>query len=101
MEVHLIHALILTPYESSLINATDWNEICAQDFTVHALYCKDSGGMLFHSDNQNSDCANEISKIQQTLAKCGISFTLSKQIIILSDDECEYCVEDVRKHFNH
>lgn len=101
MELYLTHALILTQFEASLINPKDWDEVCAQDFAVHALYCQDSGRMIFHSDNQKSDCAMEISKIKQTITNLGIRAFYNEQIIILSDDECEYCVEDVKRHFNH
>ena len=63
MIVHLTHALILTQFEADLLNTLEWDEIIAQDFTVHALYCSDTNEILFHSDNQKSNCAEEISKI--------------------------------------
>ena len=55
MIVHLTHALILTQFEADLLNTLEWDEIIAQDFTVHALYCSDTNEILFHSDNQNSN----------------------------------------------
>lgn len=98
MELHLVHALVLTPFESSLV-PLEWEEVAACDFAIHALYCENSGRLLFHSDNQKFDCAKEISKIQHLLKLSGINLSLSKQIIILRDDENEYCEQDVLKHF--
>lgn len=98
MELRLTHALVLTPFESSL-TSLDWDTVAQQDYPIHALYCQTSRALLFHSDNQKSDCANEISKIISLLAKTTNNLVVDKQIIILRENECEYCAEDVLKHF--
>lgn len=100
MKYHFIRAIILTPFESSLA-PLDWEILDAQDYPIHVLYCKTTGAILFHSSNQKSDCAKEISKIYNLLEKLNISVEESKQIIVLRDDENEYDVRDVIKHFNH
>ncbi len=98
MELHLVHALVLTPYESSLVSL-DWETVAATDFAIHALYCRESNRLLFHSDNQKFDCAKEITKIEHLLKSASIHLSLEHQIIILEDNECEYCEQDVIKHF--
>ncbi len=98
MGLHLVHALVLTPFESTL-SALDWETVGAQDYPIHFLYCKDTGATLFHSDNQKSNCAEEISKIINLLAKTTDKLTVDKQIIVLRENECEYCAKDVLKHF--
>ena len=99
MKLHLTHALVLTQFEDSL-NSREWALLSAQDYPIHALYCHDSRNLLFHSDNQKSNCSEEISKIIKMLELCNIQLIHDKQIIILRDDENEYCAEDVKKHFN-
>ena len=99
MEYHLIHALVLTPFESSLV-PLEWDSVAATDFAVHALYCKESAQLLFHSDNTKINCADEISKIKQTLEKTNNRVELSQQIIILGKQENEYDAQDVIKHFH-
>ena len=99
MKLHLTHALVLTQFEDSL-NPREWALLSAQDYPIHALYCHDSRNLLFHSDNQKSNCSDEISKIIKTLENCNIQLIHDKQIIILRDDENEYSAEDVKKHFN-
>jgi hypothetical protein len=99
MELHLVHTLILTHFEASLINPNSWEEVIAQDFTVHALYCRETKNLLFHSDYQKSDPIEEISKIEQILKMTGNCVKIEKQIIILRDDENEYCANDVIKYF--
>lgn len=98
MEYHLIHALVLTPFESSL-PAQTWEELVTMDYPIHALYCKESRRLLFHSDGLKNNCANEISKILQTIENLGKSAVLEQQIIILENDENEYDAQDVIKHF--
>lgn len=97
MEYHLIHALVLTPFESSLVSL-DWDAVAATDFAIHALYCKESAQLLFHSDNLKNNCADEILKIKQTLEKTNNCVALVKQIVILRDNESEYNAQDVIKH---
>lgn len=99
MKYTFIHALVITPFESSL-TPLDWDILAAQDYPIHVLYCKELNRIIFHSNNQKSDCANEISKICDLLTRLENSITLHKQIIVLNDDENEYCTYDVLKHFN-
>jgi hypothetical protein len=98
MELHLTHALVLTPFESSLVNLTV-EEVLKQDFTVHALYCHETKNLLFHSDYQKSEPIEEISKIVRILQMTGNCVKIDKQILILENDENEYCANDVIKHF--
>ena len=39
MVYHLVHALVLTPFEASL-PAQTWEEIAATDYPIHALIVK-------------------------------------------------------------
>lgn len=98
MEYHLIHALVLTPFESSL-PAQTWEEIAETDYPIHALYCEESARLLFHSDGLKNNCADEISKIIKTIENLGNRVILSKQIIKLTDSENSYDAQDVIKHF--
>ena len=75
MELHLTHALVLTHFESSFA-PREWSLLAAEDYPLHALYCHESRNLLFYSDNQKSDCAEEISKIIKTLVGCQISYIL-------------------------
>lgn len=99
MELYFIHALVLTPFESSL-TPLDWDTVIAQDYAVHALYCTTLSRLFFHSDNQKTNCANDISLIKQTIENLGNRAVYEQQIIILRDDENEYDAQDVLKHFN-
>ena len=100
MKYHFIHALVVTPFESSL-TPLDWETLSAQDYPLHALYCEESGALVFHSDNQKNDCAKEISFLKETLKILSIPAEWENKIIIMSDDENEYCAQDVLKHFSH
>ena len=51
MELHLVHALVLTHYESSLVTNLSWEEVIAQDFCVQALYCRETKNFLFQFAN--------------------------------------------------
>lgn len=73
MKYHLVHTLVLTPFESTLTEL-EWDTVAAQDYPVHALYCEESKSLLFHSDNQKCDCMNEVSKIFDLLRKLAIEF---------------------------
>ena len=99
MELHLTHALVLTQFEVSLA-PREWSLLVEEDYPLHALYCHDSRIMLFHSDNQKSDCSEEISKMIKTLEMCNIQLTLSKQIIVMGENENCYEAQDVIKHLN-
>ena len=100
MKYHFIHALVITSFESSL-NPIDWETLSAQDYPLHALYCEELGALLFHSDNQKSDCTEMISFLKQTFEILGIPAQFEQQIIIMNDDENEYDAQDVLKHFSH
>jgi hypothetical protein len=99
MEFNFIHVLVLTPFESSL-TSLQWDEVIAQDFTVHLLYCRTNGRVILHSNNQKFDCTERISQFYEMLVKSGIPFTDEQQIIILRDNESEYNAEDILKHLN-
>ena len=99
MKYHFIHALVLTPFESSL-TTLNWEEVIAQDYPVHALYCKELKCLLFLSNNQKSDCSEMVSFLKQTFEILSIPAQFKKQIIILSDDENELNEQDVLRHFN-
>ena len=99
MKYHFIHALVLTPFEASL-TPLDWEVLAAQDYPIHALYCKELGALLFLSDNQKNDCSNLLSFLQETFKILNVPAEWEKQIIIMSDDENEYDAQDVLKHFN-
>lgn len=100
MKYHFIHALVLTPFESSL-TSRQWDEVVAQDYPIHALYCKDLNRIIFQSDNQKCNCLEKISEICSLLENLEIELFLEQQIIILENDENEYSAQDVLKHFNH
>lgn len=100
MKYHFIHALVITPFESTL-TSLDWETLVAQDYPIHALYCEEAGALLFHSDNQKCNCMEEISKINNLLVQLGNEIVQLQQIIILREDENEYDAQDVLKHFSH
>ena len=99
MKYHFTYALILTPFESSL-TSLDWESVAAQDYPIHALYCEELGALLFHSDNQKNDCTELISFLKKTFEILNIPAEWNNKIIVLNDDENEWCVYDVLKHFN-
>ena len=96
-ELLLTHALVLTQFEASL-TPCEWSILVEQDYPIHFLYCTDTGAILLHADNQTLDCAEEISKIQQTLVLCGIPAKEERRIVILKDDENCYEAQDVLRH---
>lgn len=71
MKYHITHALVLTPFESTLTQL-DWETVVAQDYPVHVLYCEELQCILFHSDNQHADCIEEIKNICTALMKMAI-----------------------------
>lgn len=99
-ELTFLHVLVLTQFESSLTPLL-WDEVLAQDFTVHLLYCKTTSRVIFHSDNQKFDCMERISQFYEMLIKTGIPFKNEQQIIIVKEDESEYNTEDVLRHLQH
>jgi hypothetical protein len=100
MKYHFIHALALTHFESSL-TPLDWDTLLAQDYPLHALYCEESGALLFLSDNQKNDCVDMISFLKETLKILNICAEWENKIIIMSENENEYDAQDVLKHFSH
>ena len=100
MKYHFIHALVLTPFESSL-TPLDWEILSAQDYPLHALYCEELSALLFLSDNQKNDCTNLLSFLKETFKILNIPAEWEQQIIIMSDDENEFDAQDVLKHFSH
>ena len=100
MVYHLVHALVLTPFEASL-PAQTWEEIAATDYPIHALYCEELGALLFHSDNQKNDCTEIISFLKETFKILSIPAEWENKIIIMSENENEYDAQDVLKHFSH
>ena len=74
MMYHLVHALILTPFEA-LLTPLEWNTVAAQDYPMHVLYCKELNRVLFHSDPIKNDCMKQISEIYSLLEKFAIDYT--------------------------
>lgn len=98
MELNLIHALILTQFESTLTNL-DFDTLVAQDYTVHGIYCKETKSLIYHSEPQNFNGYEEVIKIQQTLQNLPILVNWGVAIVIIGEDENEYRSCDVLKHF--
>ena len=90
MDIHLVHALILTQFEADLVDASDWNSVIAQDFTVHALYCQETKQLLFHSDNQKSDPLDKIAEIKDIILKIGNAIEICNTILIVPPTINEY-----------
>lgn len=99
MEYHLIHALVLTSFESTLA-PQEWEDLINTDYVVHALYCNESAQLLFHSDGTKNNCTEEISKVISTILNLGNRAKIERTIIILGEDENEYSAQDVIKHFH-
>ena len=99
MELQLTHALILTQFESTL-TPFDFDTIAQQDYTVHAIFNRATKSISFLSEPQKFDGCEDLIKFKQTIENLLIPVNWEKQIIIVSDDECEYCAEDVKKYFN-
>lgn len=100
MKYHFIHALVVTQFEASL-TPLDWETLSAQDYPLHALYCKEENCLIFLSDNQKNDCTNMISFLNETFKILSIPAEWENKIIVMSDDENEYNAQDVLKHFSH
>ena len=100
MIYHFAHTLVLTPFESTLTQL-DWETVAAQDYPVHALYCKELNRFIFFSNSTACDCQEKINEIYSLLDKLAIQFVYEQQIITLSDNENEYNEQDVLRYFNH
>lgn len=98
MELHLTHALILTQFEASL-SPHEFETVCEQDYTVHAIYCQETKSLIYHSEPRKFNGFEEITVIKKVLANLPISVLWNKQILILEDQENEYSSSDVLKHF--
>lgn len=100
MQRNLVHALVITPFEASLV-PNNWNAVIREDFPIHVLYCQETEELLFHSSNQKHDCETEITRLCALAQKLGIDITLTQEVIVLGDNQSEYCAEDIRCHFKN
>ena len=99
MELQLTHTLILTQFESTL-TPLDFDTIAQQDYAVHAIFNRATKSISFLSKPQKFDGHEDFIKFKQTIEKLLIPVNWENKIIIVSENECEYCAEDVKKHFN-
>ena len=99
MELNLTHALILTQFESSL-TPLNFETIAQQDYAVHVVFNRATKSITFFSEPKKFDGLEEVIKFKERLRDLNISVNWEETILIMSDDECEYCAEDVKKHFN-
>ncbi len=99
MELNLTHALILTQFESSL-TPLNFETVAQQDYTVHAVLNRATKSISFFSEPKKFDGLEEVIKFKEHLRNLNILVNWEETILIISDEECEYCVEDVKKHFN-
>jgi hypothetical protein len=96
VDIHLVHALILTQFEAELVGALDWNSVIAQDFTVHALYCQETQQLLFHSDNLKSDPLDKIAEIKDIILKIGNAIEDCNTILVVPPTINEYDSEAIK-----
>lgn len=99
MELQLTHIIVLTQFESSLI-PLNFETVAQQDYAVHAVLNRATKSINFFSEPQKFDGLEDLIKFKETLRNLNISVNWEETILIISDDECEYCAEDVKKHFN-
>lgn len=99
MELNLTHALILTQFESSLI-PLNFESVAQQDYTVHAVLNRATKSITFFSEPKKFNGLEEVIKFKEYLTNLNIPVNWEETILIISDEEYEYCVEDVKKHFN-
>ena len=97
MDLTFIHALVITPFEASLV-PNNWNAVIREDFPIHVLYCQETDEVLFHSSNQKHDCKAEITRLCALAQKLGIKIALTQKVIVLKDGQSEYCAKDIRCH---
>ncbi len=99
MELHLTHALVLTQFESTF-TPLDFDTIAQQDYAVHVVYNQVTKSLVFLSEPQKFDGYEQVIKFKQMLRNLSIPVNWERKIIIVSENECEYCAEDVKKYFN-
>lgn len=100
MELNLTHALILTQFESTL-TPLDFDTVAQQDYAVHAVINRETKSISFLSNPQKFDGYEDFIKFKQIMENLLIPVNWKQTILIVSDDECEYSAEDVKRHFNH
>ena len=99
MELQLTHALILTQFESTL-TPLDFETVVQQDYAVHAVINRATKSICFLSEPQKFDGYEYFIKFKQMIENLHIPVNWETTILVVSDDECEYDAEDVKKHFN-
>lgn len=97
MELKLTHALILTQFESTL-TPLDFDTVAQQDYAVHVIFNRATKSIGFLSKPKYFEGYEDFIKFQQTLDNLLIPVQWEQIIIIVSDNECEYCIEDVKRH---
>lgn len=101
MKVNLTYGLLLTPYEMQwLPSAPGFDLVAEQDFAVHARYCNDTKKFVFLGDNPTHNATDFLSSFFSGLAAMGIECAVTKKVITLSGNECEYQTIDVEKYFH-
>lgn len=97
MVITITYALVLTPYEASLLsNPYDWDEVIVQDFAVHILYCNDTNRFIFNSDNTKIDVAEFVSFSKKLICDTGNQLNICNKVIITE----ETTEEQLEKYFH-
>lgn len=100
MNLHLIHCLVITHYESTTaISNLDWEEVSAQDFATHGLYCQETNSFFVYSDSLKYNPEYEISQILNVLTMLNIQFEIANKIIVVENNEERENQETVLKYF--
>lgn len=88
MRITITHVLLITPYEASLlVNPHNWDEVIAQDFTEHILYCNDTRAILLKTNNIKTDVEQIIKTIKNVLQGIGCKVDYEQQIIVATTEE--------------
>jgi hypothetical protein len=88
LELHLTYALALTPFEASL-TTLDWNEVAAQDYPLHVLYCHETNLIVYQSYSQKNNPCEEILAIEKILANCSITALIAHKVLVVKENEKE------------
>lgn len=84
--VTITYALLLTPYEASLLTSpSDWEEVIAQDFTTHLLFCNDTSCFILNSDNTKINVADFVSFTRKVICGIGNEITFRNKIVITEE----------------
>ena len=84
--VTITYALLLTPYEASLLsNPNNWDEVIAQDFTTHLLFCNDTNRFILNSDNTKIDVADFVSFAKKVICEIGNEIAFRNKIVITEE----------------